>query len=142
MDLTAFVVEIGQTVVWGVMAIALLAIGYGVVDLLTPGKLGRLIYVEHNINAAIVLGSGLLATGMIVTTSILTSLEGFVAGVVTAFAYGLLGILLLALSFLIVDRLTPGELGEIVTAPGTTPAAWVVGANHVALGAIIAAAIS
>ena len=142
MDLTALLVDIGQTVVWGVMAIVLLAIGYGVVDLLTPGKLGRLIYVEHNINAAIVLGSGILATGMIVTTSILTSLEGFTAGVTTAFAYGLLGILLLALSFLVADRLTPGELGAIVTDADTTPAAWVVGANHVALGAIIAAAIS
>jgi len=142
MDLTAFVQEIGQTVVWGVMAIVLLAIGYGVVDLLTPGKLGRLIYVEHNANAAIVLGSGVLAIGTIVTTSILTSLEGFVEGVVTASAYGLLGILLLAIAFLLLDRLTPGELGEIVTSSTVTPAAWVVGANHVALGAIIAAAIS
>lgn len=142
MDLTAFLVEIGQTVVWGVMAIVLLAIGYGVVDLLTPGKLGRLIYVEHNINAAIVLGSGVLATGTIVTTSILTSLDGFVAGVTTAFTYGVLGVLLLGVSFLVVDRLTPGKLGEIVTSSTANPAAWVVGANHLALGAIIAAAIS
>ena len=142
MDVAILLGEIGEAVVWGIMAIALLAVGYGVVDLLTPGKLGQLIYVEHNLNAAIVLASGLLAIGMIVTTAILTSADGFVEGLVTAFAYGLLGVLLLAVSFLVADRLTPGELGAIVTDQAPTPAAWVVGANHLALGAIIAAAIS
>ncbi|MDQ3462627.1 MAG: DUF350 domain-containing protein [Actinomycetota bacterium] len=124
------------------MAIALLALGYGVIDLLTPGKLGQLIYVEHNVNATVVLASGLLAIGTIVTTSILTSLNGFLPGVVSALAYGVLGIALLAVSFLVADRITPGDLGAIVTDASPNPAAWVVAANHVALGAILAAAIS
>ncbi|MBA2438897.1 MAG: DUF350 domain-containing protein [Acidimicrobiia bacterium] len=132
----------GEAVVWGAMAIALLALGYGVIDLLTPGKLGQLIYVEHNVNATVVLASGLVAIGTIVTTSILTSLNGFLPGVVSALAYGVLGIALLAVSFLVADRITPGDLGAIVTDASPNPAAWVVAANHVALGAILAAAIS
>ena len=132
----------GEAAVWGAMAIALLALGYLVVDLLTPGRLGQLIYVDHNVNAAVVVASGLIAIGTILTTSILTSLEGFVPGLVSAFAYGLLGIALLAVSFLVADRLTPGDLGAIVTDARPNPAAWVVAANHVALGAILAAAIS
>ena len=132
----------GEAAVWGAMAIALLALGYLVVDLLTPGQLGQLIYVDHNVNAAVVVASGLIAIGTILTTSILTSLEGFVPGLVSAFAYGLLGIALLAVSFLVADRLTPGDLGAIVTDARPNPAAWVVAANHVALGAILAAAIS
>lgn len=134
--------EMGEAAVWGAMAIALLALGYLVVDLLTPGQLGQLIYVDHNVNAAVVVASGLIAIGTILTTSILTSLEGFVPGLVSAFAYGLLGIALLAVSFLVADRLTPGDLGAIVTDARPNPAAWVVAANHVALGAILAAAIS
>lgn len=133
---------VGEGVVWGAMAILLLALGYGVVDLLTPGRLGQLIYVDHNVNAAVVLASGLVAIGTIVTTAILTSLDGFLPGLVSAFAYGLLGIALLAVSFLVADRLTPGDLGAIVTDARPNPAAWVVAANHVALGAILAAAIS
>ena len=133
---------IGEGAAWGAMAIVLLAVGYGVIDLLTPGRLGQLIYVDHNVNAAVVLASGVIAIGTIITTSILTSLEGFGPGLVSAFAYGLLGIALLAVSFLVADRLTPGELGEIVTEATPNPAAWVVAANHVALGAILAAAIS
>lgn len=133
---------LGETLAWGAVAIVLLALGYGVVDLLTPGRLGQLIYAEHNVNAAVVLASGLLAIGAIVTTSILTSFEGFLPGLVSAFAYGVLGIALLAVAFLVADRLTPGDLGEIVTDATPNPAAWVVAANHVALGAILAAAIS
>lgn len=133
---------IGEGAAWGAMAIVLLALGYGVIDLLTPGRLGQLIYVDHNVNAAVVLASGVIAIGTVITTSILTSLDGFVPGLISAFAYGLLGIALLAVSFLVADRLTPGELGGIVTSASPNPAAWVVAANHVALGAILAAAIS
>ena len=142
MDLAALFTEIGQITAWGILGIVLLAIGYGVVDLLTPGKLGRLIYAEHNVNASIVLASGLLAIGAVVTTSIVASAEGFVVGLVTACSYGVLGIALLALSFLVVDRLSPGELGAIVTDSAPTPAAWIVAANHLVLGAILSAAIA
>lgn len=135
-------VDLVQGVAWGVLAILLLVIGYAVVDLLTPGRLGQLIYVEHNVNAAVVLASGVLAIGTVVVVSILTSLEGFVPGLVSAFGYGVLGIALLAAAFVVADRLTPGKLGEIVTAAEPNPAAWVVAANHIAVGAIVAAAIS
>lgn len=134
--------DLGQIAAWGALAIALLAIGYGVLDLLTPGNLGQLIYVQHNPNAAIVLASGVAALGAIITTSIATSLDGFADGIISAAAYGVLGIVLLAVSFLVLDRLTPGELGAIVTASAPAPAAWVVAANHLALGAILSAAIA
>lgn len=141
-DVGDLLTGLGEGVVWGAMGIVLLAVGYVVIDRLTPGDLGHLICVERNINAAVVLASGLLAIGTVITTSILTSLNGFLPGVVSAFAYGLLGIALLAVAFLVADRLTPGDLGEIVTNASPLPAAWVVAANHLALGAILAAAIS
>lgn len=134
--------ELGQIAAWGALGIVLLAIGYVVIDLLTPGKLGELIYVQHNTNAAVVLASGLIAIGTVVTTSILASLDGFEDGLISAGAYGLVGIALLAISFLVVDRITPGDLGAIVTRAEPNPAAWVIAANHIALGAILAAAIS
>ncbi|MPY91528.1 MAG: DUF350 domain-containing protein [Acidimicrobiia bacterium] len=135
-------VELAQILAWGVVGIVLLAVGYLVVDLLTPGNLGQLIYEQHNVNTAVVLGSGLLALGAIVATSIVTSFDGFADGIVSAVGFGLVGILLLAVSFLVVDRITPGDLGEIVTHHEPNPAAWVVAANHIALGAILSAAIS
>lgn len=141
-DLGDLLVELGEIAAWGALAIALLGIGYLVIDVLTPGRLGQLIYAEHNVNAAVVVASGVIAVGAIVTTSILTSLDGFGAGLVSAAAFGLVGIALLAVSFLVLDRLTPGDLGAIVTDTAPNPAAWVLAANHVALGAILAAAIA
>ena len=141
-DLGDLFVELGQILAWGGVAIVLLAIGYGVIDLLTPGRLGQHIYVEHNVNAAVLVASGVLAVGAIVATSIITSLDGFTEGLISAFAFGVVGIALLAVSFLVIDRLTPGDLGELVTHADPNPAAWVMGANHVALGLILAAAIS
>ncbi len=141
-DLGDLLGDVGEIAAWGALAIALLAVGYLVIDLLTPGRLGQLIYTDHNVNAGVVVASGVIAVGTIVTTSILTSLDGFGEGLISASAYGLVGIALLAVSFLVLDRLTPGDLGAIVTDPVPNPAAWVLAANHVALGAILAAAIS
>jgi uncharacterized membrane protein YjfL (UPF0719 family) len=141
-DLGDLLGDLAEIAAWGALAIALLAIGYFVIDLLTPGDLGQLIYAGHNVNAAVVVASGVVAVGTIVTTSILTSLDGFSEGLLSAAAYGLLGIALLAVAFLVLDRLTPGELGAIVTDPTPNPAAWVLAANHLALGAILAAAIA
>lgn len=141
-DLGELLQDVGEIAAWGALAIALLAVGYLVIDLLTPGRLGQLIYADHNVNAGVVVASGVIAVGTIVTTAILRSLDGFSEGLISAAAYGLVGIALLAVAFLVLDRLTPGDLGSIVTDPTPNPAAWVLAANHVALGAILAAAIS
>lgn len=135
-------IELAQGLAWGAVSIALLAIGYVVVDLLTPGKLGDLIYRDRNRNASVVAASGMLANAMIITTAILTSADGFVEGLVTTAAWGLIGIALLAVSFVVVDAITPGELGRTITEPEPHPAVWVTAAAHVSVGAVVAAAIS
>lgn len=133
---------VGQAFAWGALAVVLLAIGYFVIDLLTPGKLGDLIYLERNTNAAVVVASGVIAIGGVITTAIVTSDDGFADGLVSAGLYGLAGIVLVAVAFVILDWLTPGDLRVIVTQHDFNPAVWVVAANHLALGAILAAAIS
>ena len=136
--------ELGAAGAYGLVGIVLMAAGYGAVDLLTPGQLGQLVYVDRNRNAAILVASGALATGIIVTTSILTSESelGLGVGLVSALVYGLLGVVLLAVSFVVVDLLTPGKLGEIVTDEHPHPAVYVTAASHIAVGAIVAASIS
>src|SRR3546814_18901214 len=48
---------------FGAAGLVLLALGYWLVDLMTPGHLGRLIFVERNRDASLVLASSLLAIG-------------------------------------------------------------------------------
>lgn len=135
-------VELLAGLAYGVVGLGLLLLGYVVIDLLTPGQLGEIVYVRRSANAAAVVASGLVAIGTIVTTAILTSEDDVVRGLLSAAGYGLLGIVLLAVSFAVIDRLTPGDLGAMLTDEGWHPAAMITAAAHVALGAVVAAAIS
>jgi uncharacterized membrane protein YjfL (UPF0719 family) len=121
---------------------AVLAVGYVVLDAITPGNLRHLVYTDHNRNAAVLVAGNVVAISVIVTTAILTASDDLTDGIVEAAVYGLLGVALLALSFKVIDALTPGHLGTLVTAPDSTPVVYVTAAFQLALGAVLAAAIS
>ncbi|WP_328907674.1 DUF350 domain-containing protein [Streptomyces sp. NBC_00234] len=64
----------------------LLILGVVLVNMLTPGKLGRQIWEERNHNAALLLSSALLDIGGIVFTSIWTSYHDFGKGLASTAA--------------------------------------------------------
>jgi uncharacterized membrane protein YjfL (UPF0719 family) len=130
------------TLAYGVVGVALMAVGYVLVDVATPGKLHELIWAERNRNAALLLASNLAGVGIIVVAAIAASADDFALGLVGAAAYGILGLVIMAASFLLLDMATPGRLGEILVDPEPHPAVWVSAVVHLATGAIIAAAIS
>lgn len=130
------------TLAYGAVGVVLMGIGYALVDITTPGKLRDLIWVHRNRNAALLLSSNLVGVGIIVVAAIMASDDDFARGIVGASAYGLLGLVIMAAAFLLLDLLTPGKLGEILVQEEPHPAAWVSAVVHVATGAIIAAAIS
>ncbi|MEV0425037.1 DUF350 domain-containing protein [Micromonospora sp. NPDC049836] len=130
------------TLAYGVVGVALMAVGYVLVDVATPGKLHELIWVARNRNAALLLASNLAGVGIIVVAAIAASADDFTLGLVGAAAYGILGLVIMAASFLLLDMATPGRLGEILVDPEPHPAVWVSAVVHLATGAIIAAAIS
>ncbi|GAA1670067.1 hypothetical protein GCM10009830_14920 [Glycomyces endophyticus] len=129
-------------VAYSAVGIVLMVLGYLVTDWLTPGKLGELIWTERNKNAAILLTSNVLGVGLIVVGAIWASEGGVVRGVVSTFVYGVIGLGAMAIAFLILDLLTPGKLGDILTEDELQPAVWVTAAMHVALGGVIAMALS
>jgi uncharacterized membrane protein YjfL (UPF0719 family) len=133
--------DFGVTLAYAVVGIALMAVGYVIVDVLTPGKLGELIWHQRNPNAAIVLASSIIATGTVVIAAIVASADNFVSGLLSTLGYGVLGLIVLAAAFYALDMLTPGKLGDILVDPKLTPAAWISATIHVVLGAIVAAAI-
>ena len=63
-----------------------MALGYLLVDLLTPGKLRDLIWVESNPNAALLLAANQLGIALIVFTAIFTSYENFGEGLASTVA--------------------------------------------------------
>jgi uncharacterized membrane protein YjfL (UPF0719 family) len=133
--------DLGVTLAYAAAGIVLMTVGYVLVDLITPGKLGDLIWRQRNPNAAIVLASNIIAVGTIIVAAIVASADNFVSGILSTLGYGALGLAVMALAFFALDLLTPGKLGDILMDPQPTPAAWISATIHVVLGAIIAVAI-
>ncbi|QKG21768.1 DUF350 domain-containing protein [Actinomadura verrucosospora] len=135
--------DIGATFAYGAVGIALMAIGYLVVEVTTPGRLGHQIWTEGNKGAALLLGEKLLGIGAIVTTAIVTSDNDLSNGLVDTAVYGAIGIVLMVVAFYFLDVITPGKLGATLVNGATIhPAGWVVAAADIAVAAIVAGAVS
>lgn len=133
--------EVGIAATYGVIGLALMAVGFALVDVLTPGNLREQVWAQRNRNAAILLATNLLGVGIIVATAIAASEDNFGEGVLSTAAYGLLGLVLMGVSFLVIDAVTPGRLGAILVEEEPHPAVYVSGAAHIAVAAIVAVAI-
>ena len=134
--------SIGYAVAYTAVGLVLLALGYLALDLLTPGHLGRRIYDERSVSAAVVLAAGFLAQGAVVFTTIWTNAtSGFGRALLYTVVFGVLGVVLQAGAFVALDLLTPGKLGHLVTEVGFHPASLVSAAAQLSVAAIIVASI-
>ncbi|MEV4657749.1 DUF350 domain-containing protein [Micromonospora sp. NPDC049301] len=131
-----------QSVVFGIVGVGLMAAGFGLVDLLTPGRLRELIWVERNANAGLLLAANQLGIAGIVFTAILTSYSDFGKGLASTVVFGLVGLAIMALAFVVLDLLTPGKLGEVICSPEPHPAARVSAATHFGAALIVCACIA
>lgn len=135
--------DLAAGLLYGLVGIALLALGYFMIDLLTPGKLGRQLAEDRNRNAGIIVSSGLLSIGIIVTSAIIASEGSLVEGLGQAGGFGIVGIGLLGVAFMVIDAITPGKLGvSVMGEDGHEPMVFVTSAALLSVGGIVAAAIS
>jgi uncharacterized membrane protein YjfL (UPF0719 family) len=134
--------ELLATVAFAAVGMVLLAAGYAVVDLLTPGRLGQLVFVQHRRDASVVLAGNLVALGAIVATAIYTAESSTWYALAETVAFGVIGIALLGVAFLVLDLLTPGKLGVLVTDESDDPAVWVILASQLAIGLVVSASLT
>ncbi|HCT79968.1 MAG TPA: DUF350 domain-containing protein [Micromonosporaceae bacterium] len=131
-----------RSVVFGIAGVTLMAVGFVVVDLLTPGRLRELIWTQRSSNAALLLAANQLGIAAIVFTAIFTSYGEFGKGLISTVLFGLLGIGLMTLAYFVLDWLTPGKLGELIAGSESHPAAKVVAASHFGAALIVCACIA
>lgn len=129
------------TLAYAGVGLALLVAGYVLLDRLTPGHLGHLIYSDGNQNAARLTVGHLVAVTLVVASAALTSRGGTFGALLDMAVFGALALVLQGVSFKVLDAVTPGHLGSIVTAETTTPASMVTAVWAVAIGAVLAIAI-
>lgn len=129
--------------VYALAGIALLTAGFFMLDLLTPGRLGHKVYTERSVNGAVILAAAFLGLGAIEFTAIWTNAaSGFGSALVWTVAFGLLGVVLQGVSFLLLDLLTPGSLRQLAVEPRLHPGAFVAASSMLAVSAIVCAAIA
>ena len=134
--------SIGYAVAYTGVGIALLVLGFYVLDVLTPGHLGRHIYENRSVNAALTLAAGFLGQGAIVFASIWTNAtSGFGRALLYTVVFGILGVVLQAVAFVALDVLVPGRLGQHLMEPAFHPASLISAAVQLAVAAIIVASI-
>ena len=132
----------GRSIVFGVVGIGLMALGFLLVDVLTPGKLRDLIWVDRNPNAALLLAANQLGIAAIVFTAIFTSYDSFGQGLASTVIFGVVGIAIMGLAFLVLDWLTPGRLGDVICTPERPPGAPVTAASPFGAALIVCACIA
>ncbi|GAA4963512.1 DUF350 domain-containing protein [Kineococcus glutinatus] len=134
--------SLGYATAYSVVGALLLAVGFVVLDLLTPGKLAHHVWVGRSVNAAVVLASGFLGLGLVVFAAIWTNAEaGFGAALGWTVAFGLLGVVLQALAGVALEVLTPGRTRDLLVERELHPASLVVAAAQLAVSLVVVASI-
>lgn len=137
-----YFIDLASAVLYGLVGLGVLAAGYALVDLLTPGKLGHIMLVRTHVNGAIITGAAMLAVGAIVTTAIYTSDGHLGRGLAESVGYGLVGVILLGVAYRLIDLVTPGKLGDTVMEDGFHPVSLLIASSLLAVGGIVSASIT
>ncbi len=133
--------DMGLGAAYGALGIVLITIGVWVIDLVTPGHLTGHISSRRSINANIIVSAVIIAQATIQAAVVFSTGEGFGKDILVTASYGLLGILLLTIGYIVVEILTPGDMRGIVMDEEFHPLAATTGVVMVALGVIVAVAL-
>lgn len=107
-------IEVRDTVVYFVLSLFVLLVGFGMLDLLTPGKLYRAVFVDYLPNAAAIAIGQQVGLGLIVVTTVLGSPESLLEGITEVVVIGLLGVVLQAVVLVALEALIPGRFRDLV----------------------------
>ena len=129
-------------ILYFLVGVAVLAAGFVTVDLLTPGNLRRLVFVERRPNAVAVATGMYIALATVVVSTIVASSNDLGQGLVDAAVYGLIGVALQGAALVVLEVVVPGRFRDLIAEERLHPAAIATAVVLVAVGAVNAAALS
>ncbi|NIJ14564.1 uncharacterized membrane protein YjfL (UPF0719 family) [Saccharomonospora amisosensis] len=132
---------IGAIMLYAIVGLVLMLLGFYAIDFTTPGRLSEL--VRRGLpNAVVVTASGMVSMAFIIVIAIWSSASDLAEGLITALVYGLIGIVAQVLAVRLLEWVTRIDVRSTIESDRFTPASFVVAAAHVALGLVVAVAIS
>ena len=133
---------IGVSLAYFGVGALVLAVGFVVLDLLTPGSLRHHVFVDHRPNAAALHAASAVALAIVVVTVMTNASDSLAEGLVDVVVYGLLGVVFQAATLVILELLVPGRFRDLVAAPRFSTSMLAVAATLLAVAAVNAAAIA
>ncbi|GGP37257.1 DUF350 domain-containing protein [Saccharothrix coeruleofusca] len=132
---------VGAIALYAVVGLLLMVFGFYAIDWTTPGKLSTLVRTGAP-NAVIVTAAGLFSMALIVVVAIYSSAGKLDEGLLSALVFGLVGIVVQVLAVRLLEWVTRLDIGSLIESDRFAPASAVVASAHVALGLVVAVAIS
>ncbi len=127
-------------VLYTIVGVALMILGFFVIDWTTPGPLRALVQAGRP-NASAVAAAGVLSMAWIVVLAIYSSSGDQLQGLVKTLVFGLLGIAAQAFSVRLIGAVKGVDMGRVLAEERFTPEVLVVTAAYLGFGLIVAAAI-
>ncbi|HYQ36566.1 MAG TPA: DUF350 domain-containing protein [Mycobacterium sp.] len=130
------------TILYFMVGMAVLLVGFFMVDVLTPGKLRQLVFIDRRPNAVVVAGAMYIALTTVIVSAIVNSYSQLGQGLIGVAVYGLMGVVLLGIALLTMHLVIPGDFHEHVDDPELHPGSFAVALILLAVGGVTAAAVS
>jgi uncharacterized membrane protein YjfL (UPF0719 family) len=124
------------------VGVIVLILGFLMVDVLTPGNLRQLVFIDRRPNAVVLASAMYIALAIVIISAIASSYSQLGQGLIGVAVYGIIGVALQGAALLILQIAVPGRFREHVDEPELHPAAFATATMLVAVGGVIAAAIS
>ena len=132
---------IGAIVLYAVVGLLLMIIAFWMIDVTTPGPLTSLVRTGHP-NAVTISASGLVSMALIVVVAIVNSSSQLADGLLDALIFGLVGIVAQALAVRFLEWVGRIDMDVLLKSEKFTPLSVFIAAAQLALGGVVAVAIS
>jgi uncharacterized membrane protein YjfL (UPF0719 family) len=130
------------TILYFLVGMAVLFVGFYMVDVLTPGRLRQLVFIDRRPNAVVVAGAMYISLTIVIITAIANSYSQLGQGLLGVAVYGFMGVILLGIALLTMHLVIPGDFHEHVDDPALHPGSFAVALILLAVGGVTAAAVS
>jgi uncharacterized membrane protein YjfL (UPF0719 family) len=141
-DLNPVLKGVVATILYFLVGMAVLIVGFFMVDVLTPGKLRQMVFVDRRPNAVVLACAMYIALATVIISAITNSYSQLGQGLIGVAVYGFMGVILQGIALLTLHLVIPGNFHEHVDEPELHPASFAVALMLLAVGGVTAAAVS
>jgi uncharacterized membrane protein YjfL (UPF0719 family) len=131
-----------STVLYFMVGIVVLVAGFGMVDVLTPGKLRREVFVDRRPNAVLITAAMDVSLALVIVSAIKSSSDQLGQGLLDTLVYGLVGVALQGIALAILEAIVPGRFRGFIDSEEFHPASIAAAVVLLVVGGINAVALT